>query len=81
MQIIVMGGTGFIVRSLCAPLCQTGHRITPGEALSWGCVFHHPKLEPATSAIGLSKFTLPAREMLRAQTRTSIVVHNKEVFT
>lgn len=28
MQIVMTGGTGFIGRSLCASLCQEGHRIT-----------------------------------------------------
>jgi uncharacterized protein len=28
MQIIITGGTGFIGRSLCAALCQEGHRVT-----------------------------------------------------
>ena len=38
-------------------------------------------MEPVTLAIGLSEFTRAVRETLRAQTRTSIVVYNKEVFT
>ena len=28
MQIVMTGGTGFIGRSLCAALCQEGHRVT-----------------------------------------------------
>jgi uncharacterized protein (TIGR01777 family) len=28
MQIVITGGTGFIGRSLCAALCQEGHRVT-----------------------------------------------------
>ncbi len=28
MQIVITGGTGFIGRSLCASLCQEGHRVT-----------------------------------------------------
>lgn len=28
MQIVMTGGTGFIGRSLCASLCQEGHRVT-----------------------------------------------------
>jgi len=28
MRIVVSGGAGFIGRSLCAALCQEGHRVT-----------------------------------------------------
>jgi hypothetical protein len=67
-----------------APLIEYWHEEPPAQRAGTTGRYQSKssgRMESAPSVIGLSEFTRAVRETLRTQTRTSIVVHNKEVFT
>jgi len=67
-----------------APLIEYWHEEPPTQRTGTTGRYQSKssgRMESAPSVIGLSAFTRAVCETLRAQARTSSVVHNKEIFT